>query len=197
MPLNCDVREDSRESLGLKGYPTSPSWRKSTLNIHWKDGCWSWSSNSLATWCKEFTGKDPDAGKIKGRRRRGQQRMRWLDGIANSMDMDLNKPWEIMEERQAWNAVVYGVTKSQIWLSNWTTKMKELPWGPKDMTNTLYKLLSFIHFPHIYWVMSVFQAPGLASGILLWTESDYPCPWVNSLLGIAVVCKKKKITQIM
>ena len=43
------------ESLGLPGDPTSPCWRKSTLNIHWKDWCWSWSSNNLATWCKELT----------------------------------------------------------------------------------------------------------------------------------------------
>ena len=41
--------------LGLQGDPTSPSWRKSILNIHWKDWCWSWSSNSLATWCEELT----------------------------------------------------------------------------------------------------------------------------------------------
>ena len=55
MLLNCGVGEDSWESLGLQGDPTSPSWRKSGLNIHWKDWCWSWNSNTLATWCKELT----------------------------------------------------------------------------------------------------------------------------------------------
>ena len=52
--LNCGVGEDSWESLGLQGDQTSQSWRKSVLNIHWKDWCWSWSSNTLATWCKEL-----------------------------------------------------------------------------------------------------------------------------------------------
>ena len=55
MLLNCGVGEDSWESLGLQGDPTSPFWRKSNLNIHWKDWCWSWSSNALATWCEELT----------------------------------------------------------------------------------------------------------------------------------------------
>ena len=55
MLLNCGVGEDSWESLGLQGDPTSPSWRKSVLNIHWKDWCWSWNSNTLATWCEELT----------------------------------------------------------------------------------------------------------------------------------------------
>ena len=55
MLLNCGVGEDSWESLALQGDPTSPSSRKSVLNIHWKDWCWSWNSNTLATWCKELT----------------------------------------------------------------------------------------------------------------------------------------------
>ena len=55
MLLNCGVGEDSWESLGLQGDPTSPSWRKSVLNIHWKDWCWSWNSITLASWCKELT----------------------------------------------------------------------------------------------------------------------------------------------
>ena len=55
MLLNCDVGEDSWESLGLQGDSTDPSQRKSVLNIHWKDWCWSWNSNTLATWCKEPT----------------------------------------------------------------------------------------------------------------------------------------------
>ena len=64
MLLNCGVGEDSWESLELQGDKTSQSWKKSVLNIHWKYWCWSWNSNTLATWCKELTyWKDPDAGK--------------------------------------------------------------------------------------------------------------------------------------
>ena len=55
MLLNCGVRENSWESLELQGDPTSQSQRKSALNIHWKDWCWSWNSNALVTWCKKLT----------------------------------------------------------------------------------------------------------------------------------------------
>ena len=54
MLLNCGVGEDSWESLGLQGDPTSPFWRRSVLGVHWKDWCWSWNSSNLATSCEEL-----------------------------------------------------------------------------------------------------------------------------------------------
>ena len=120
--LNCGVGEDAWKSLGLQGDPTSPFWRRSVLDVHWKDWCWGWNSNTLATSCKELTHwKRPSCW--EGLRAGGEGDNRGWDGW---MASPTRCTWVWVNSRSWWWTGRPGVLRfmgSQIAGHDWATEL--------------------------------------------------------------------------
>ena len=121
MLFNCGVGEDTWDSLGLQRGQISQSYRKPTLNINWKDRCWSWSSSILAIWCEALTPwiRSWCWEGLRARERDDRGQDGWMASLTQWTWVLVN--WEMVRDREAWHAAVRGIAKRWTRLSYWST----------------------------------------------------------------------------
>ena len=121
MLLNCGVGEDSWESLGLHRDPASPSYRGSVLDVHCKGWCWTWNTNTLATWCEELTHwKDPDAGKDWGQEEKWTSEDEMVGWHHQLNGHGFGWTLGVGDGQGGMACWVHGVAKSRTRLRDWT-----------------------------------------------------------------------------
>ena len=124
-------------------------------------------------------------GKMEGRRKRGHQRMRWLDDITNAMDINLGKLWEMVRKREAWGTSTYGVTKSQTWLGDWTT-VDMVVQSHSFACDCPVFLAPFIEeslfFFHLHCWLSCYELTDHTCDICFWVLNSLPLIYVFVLM---------------
>ena len=156
---NCGGGEDSWEFLGQQEDQTCQPWIFMGRTDAEAEGPILWPPDTDS----RFIGKDPDAGKDWGQEEKGRQKVRWLDGFTDSVDMSLSKLWETVKVREPWSAIVYGVTESWAWLSFWTTTT-----SPGDSTSSNPERIALRRQREESGYREVCK-----KGQVVWTSKDY------------------------
>ena len=197
MLLNCGVGEDSWEAFGLQGDPTNPSWRKSVLNILWKDWCWTWSSNTLATWCEVTHWKRP----------RGWERLRaggkggnrgwdgWMASPAQWTWVWVNSG--LMMDWEDWHAAIHGFARvGHDWGTELNWMLYQFKISPSAHTNSSCYLFSTntLSFNPFWWFEQYFAVVFIYISLVI-DEVEYLSIFLSVIwISSALKCLFKSFT---